>query len=154
MRGTADLDRDFDQVRSLCVSWRHNKSQQRACIDSRMLSTTAASPCQTLCELLARETHTDSLAHQLAVWRMRSSPRVCTLVLFITLCNWYSLIKFCLQTQAYRKPEEAEGLFPGTKNKPSPGNKDKSSSAQTESASAIKKERIESPKYDYKKHPQ
>ena len=27
--------------------------QRRACIDSRMLSTTVASPCQTLCELLA-----------------------------------------------------------------------------------------------------
>ncbi|CAI8001676.1 hypothetical protein GBAR_LOCUS3247, partial [Geodia barretti] len=64
-----------DQVRSLCVS-----SQRRACIDSRTLSTTVASPCQTLRELLAGETHTDSPAHQLAVWRMRSSPRVCTLV--------------------------------------------------------------------------
>ena len=75
MYGTADHDCDFDQVRSLCVS-----SQRRACIDSRTLSTTVASPCQTLRELLAGETHTDSPAHQLAVWRMRSSPRVCTLV--------------------------------------------------------------------------
>ena len=61
MHGTADLDR----VRSLCVSWRHKKSQRRACIDSRMLSTTVASPCQTLRELPAGETHTDNPAHQL-----------------------------------------------------------------------------------------
>ena len=33
--------------------WRHKESQRRACIDSRMLSTTVASPCQTLRELLA-----------------------------------------------------------------------------------------------------
>ena len=39
------------RVRSLCVSWRHKKSQRRACIDSRLLSTTVASPCQTLREL-------------------------------------------------------------------------------------------------------
>ena len=64
MYGAADHDCDSDQVRSLCVSWRHNKSQRRACIDSRTLFTTVASPCQTLCELLVGETHTDSPAHQ------------------------------------------------------------------------------------------
>ena len=42
-----------------------------------MLSTAVASPCQTLHELLAGDP-----AHQLAVPRMRSLPRVCTLVLF------------------------------------------------------------------------
>ena len=41
------------RVRLLCVPWRHKKSQRRASIDSRMLSTTVASPCQTLRELLA-----------------------------------------------------------------------------------------------------
>ena len=46
----------LDRVRLLCVSWRHKKSQWRACIDSRMLSTTVASPCQTLRELLAWRT--------------------------------------------------------------------------------------------------
>ena len=39
--------------RLLCVSWKHKKSQRRACIDSCMLSTTVASPCPTLRELLA-----------------------------------------------------------------------------------------------------
>ena len=47
-----------------------------------MLSTTVASPCQTLRELLAGY-HIKSPAHQLVVPHMRSSPRVCTLVLFI-----------------------------------------------------------------------
>ena len=37
---------------TLCISWRH-KSQQRACIDSRMLSTTVAITCR---ELLVGET--------------------------------------------------------------------------------------------------
>ena len=41
-----------------------------------------ASPCQTLHELLAWRPHTNSPAHQLAVPRMRNSPRVCTSVLF------------------------------------------------------------------------
>ena len=47
-----------------------------ACIDSRMLSTTVASSCQILRELLAGDhehTHTNSPVHQLAVSRMRSS---------------------------------------------------------------------------------
>ena len=39
-------------VRLLCVPWRHKKSQRLARIDSRMLSTTVPSPCQTLHELL------------------------------------------------------------------------------------------------------
>ena len=43
---------DLDLIRLLCVPWRHKKPQRRACIDSRMLSTTVASPCQTLSELL------------------------------------------------------------------------------------------------------
>ena len=42
--------------------------QRRACIDSRILSTTVASPCRTL---------------QREITSKRSSPRVCTLVLFI-----------------------------------------------------------------------
>ena len=56
-RGAADLDR----VSSLCVSSRQKKSQQRA---SCVLSTTVASPCQTLRELLVGETHTDGPAYQ------------------------------------------------------------------------------------------
>ena len=40
-----------ERVRSLCVSWRHKKSQQKSCIDSRMVSTAVASQCQTLREL-------------------------------------------------------------------------------------------------------
>ena len=35
----------------LRVPWRHNKLQQRAFADSRMRSTSVASPCQTLREL-------------------------------------------------------------------------------------------------------
>ena len=64
----------LDRVRSRCVPWRHKKSKRMACIDSRMLSTTVASPCQRY--ILAGETHANSPAHQLAVSRMRSSPRV------------------------------------------------------------------------------
>ena len=56
-------------------------------IDSHMLSLARV----TLCELLAwrrQVTHsTNSQAHQLAVLLMRSSPRVCTLVLFIILAK-------------------------------------------------------------------
>ena len=70
MRGAANLDR----VLSLCVPWRHKNSQRMACIDSRMLYTTVASPCQTLCELLAGETHTDSPAHKLAVFHFMRKP--------------------------------------------------------------------------------
>ena len=33
------------------VPWRHKKLQQRACIDSRMQSTSVGNPCQTLREL-------------------------------------------------------------------------------------------------------
>ena len=48
-----------------------------ACIDSRMLYTTVASPCQTLRELLAgHHKYINSPAHQLAVLHMHSSPRV------------------------------------------------------------------------------
>ena len=43
----------LDRVRSLFVSWRHKKSQRRASIDSCMLSSSVASPCQTLREQLA-----------------------------------------------------------------------------------------------------
>ena len=42
----------LDRARLLCVSLGHKKSEWRACIDSRMLSTTVANPCQTLRELL------------------------------------------------------------------------------------------------------
>ena len=45
--------RRLDLIRLLCVRWRRKKPQRRVCIDSRMLSTTVASQCQTLCELLA-----------------------------------------------------------------------------------------------------
>ena len=71
----------LDRVRSLCVSCKHKKSQRRACIDSRMLSTTIPSPCQ---RATSASKGTQSPAHQLVLPRMRSSPRVCTLVLFIS----------------------------------------------------------------------
>ena len=49
-----------------------------------LLSTTVASPCQTLGELPARVcAYNYSPTHQLAVPCMRSSPKVCTLVLFV-----------------------------------------------------------------------
>ena len=71
MRGAADLDRDLDRVLSLlCIYLEDTISHNVS--DSRTLSTTVASRCQTLRKLLAGET-TDSPAHQLAVWRMRSS---------------------------------------------------------------------------------
>ena len=44
-----------DLIHSLCVPWRLKKSQPHACIDLRMLSTSVASPCQTLRELLEWE---------------------------------------------------------------------------------------------------
>ena len=85
---------------ALCMCWRHKKSQRRACIDSRMLSTCVACLCQTLCELLAWRpqvtTHSIGPTHQLAVLRMRSAPRVCTSVLFLLvphimiLLSWFS----------------------------------------------------------------
>ena len=50
------------------------------------------SPCQALCELRTsgrpRITHTNSPAHQLAVPSRRSSPRVCTSVLFMFVLCW------------------------------------------------------------------
>ena len=63
-------------VRSLCVSWRNKKLQRRACIDSHKLSTTFASPCQTLAGTTSKRILIGS-AHQLAVPRICSSPRVC-----------------------------------------------------------------------------
>ena len=39
-------------------SWRHKKLQRRLCIDSRMLSTTVASPCLVVRVLVARERRT------------------------------------------------------------------------------------------------
>ena len=71
----------LDRVRLLCVPWRHKKSQRTACVDSRILSTTVASPCQTLRELSGRPQVNTCPVHQLAVSRMRSLPRVCTLVI-------------------------------------------------------------------------
>ena len=59
-----------------------------------MLSTTVASPCKTLCELQAADTTSKGIkspAYQLVVPLMRSSPMVCTLVLFIKLA---SIIRF------------------------------------------------------------
>ena len=49
----------------MCVPWRHKKLQQRACIHSRMQSTSVTSPCQTLHELLVAGNHEKlhSLAH-------------------------------------------------------------------------------------------
>ena len=46
--------------------------------NSRMLSSAVASPCQTFRELLAWRPHTNSQADQLAVLRMRRSPKICT----------------------------------------------------------------------------
>ena len=46
----------LDRVCLLCVPWRHKKSQRMACIDSRMLSTSVDSLCQTLHELLQEAT--------------------------------------------------------------------------------------------------
>ena len=42
-----------ENIRSLCVPWGLKKSQGRSCIDSRMLSTTVATPCKTLRALQA-----------------------------------------------------------------------------------------------------
>ena len=54
----------------------------------------------------------------------------------------------------YKKSDEPEDLFPGTKkNKPGPGDKEKSASARSESASHAEKEQIQPTKYDYRKHP-
>ena len=83
------------QIRSLCAPWGLRKSQRMVCIDSIMLSTTVTSLCQTLRELLVenhKKMHTRSPAHQLAVSRMRSSARVCTLVLFIILVSFFKHI--------------------------------------------------------------
>ena len=78
----ADLDQN-------CLLFILLRSQQRACIDSHMQSTSVASRCPTLHELLAAnleyKTHTRSSAHQLAVPCTLSAPKVCTLVLFISL---------------------------------------------------------------------
>ena len=43
----------LDKMCLLSVPWRLKKSQPRECIDSRMLSTTVASLCQTIRRLLA-----------------------------------------------------------------------------------------------------
>ena len=43
----------LDRVHLFCGCWRHKKSQQTACIESHILTTTVASPCQTVRELLA-----------------------------------------------------------------------------------------------------
>ena len=65
-----------------CGSFATYKLQRRACIDSRVLSTTVAIPCQTPRASSGRP-RANSPAHQLTVSCMRCSPRVCTLVLFI-----------------------------------------------------------------------
>ena len=94
-------------VRLLCVSWRHKKTQRRACIDSRILSTAVASPCKTLRELLAGETTSkrilNSPAHQLVVPRMWSSPRVCTSVLCILSMNAKMELLFFARLKSYTR---------------------------------------------------
>ena len=67
---------------------RHNKPQRMVRNDSRMLSTTVTSQCQTLCE---RET----APIPLAVPRMRSSPRVYTLVLFMYFLCFLCFLYIC-----------------------------------------------------------
>ena len=63
------------------VPWGLRKSKRMACIDSRMQSTTVTSPCQTpRATRVARRMN--SPAHKLAVSRMRSSPRVCTSIVW------------------------------------------------------------------------
>ena len=68
---------------------RHQKIQRRACIASRMLSSSVVSPRQTLREM-ARDQPELNPAHQLVIQRMRlltrarhNAQRVCTSVLFI-----------------------------------------------------------------------
>ena len=72
---------DIDWVRYLEGTRSHNEGH--VLIPACYIYTTVASSCQTLCEQLAGKTHTNSPAHQLAVWCMSSSLRVCTLVLLI-----------------------------------------------------------------------
>ena len=62
-----------------------------------------------------------------------------------------SLTIFDTQEVAYRKPDQPEGLFSGTKNKPGTGKEEKS--ASVESAVTIKQQQRQPPKYDYRKHP-
>ena len=59
-------------IRVLCVPRRHQKMQRRACIASRMLSSSVVSPRQTLRELALKL----NPAHQLVVPRMRLYSRV------------------------------------------------------------------------------
>ena len=66
----------------LRVPWRQKQLQQRACVDSRMQSTSVARLSASY--ILAGDYHSLAPAHQLAIPRMRSAPRVCTLVLFIS----------------------------------------------------------------------
>ena len=67
--------------------------QRRACIATRVLSSSVVRPRQTLREL-ARDQLKLNPAHQLVVPRMRlltrarhNAPRVCTSVLFIGVCK-------------------------------------------------------------------
>ena len=78
-------------IRVLCVSRRHHKMQRRACIASRMLSSSVVSPRQTLREL-ARDHAKTKPSPSINVTRMRlltrahhNAPRVCTSLLFIDL---------------------------------------------------------------------
>ena len=64
----------LDRVRSLCVPWRHKKSQRRACIDSRMLSTTVARP---------STSYQQETASSILIIAYVQLAEVCTLVLFI-----------------------------------------------------------------------
>ena len=77
------------------------------CIDSRMLSTTVASQCQTLRKLLAGA---NSPSNPLAVPRIRSSPRVCSLVLLIFVLllakhSSFTKIAFFKSTQCSIEPD-------------------------------------------------
>ena len=91
----------------LRVPWRHKKLQQRACIDSRMQSTSVASPCQTLRDLYTSgRPHSLAPAHQLAIPRMRSAPGVCTFINPRRACaarvTWFVCLSACLLPRLLR----------------------------------------------------
>ena len=84
------------QIRVLCVLRRHQKMQRRACIASRMLSSSVVSPCQTLLQLArdheyvtAKTIPSPSISG--TVTRARHSvraPRVCTSFMARRLCDF------------------------------------------------------------------
>ena len=70
----------LDRVRLLCILKAQEVTTNVMYRLPHAISTAVASPCQTLRELLAGGR--DNPAHQLAVPHKRSSPKVCTSVLF------------------------------------------------------------------------